>query len=84
MPFTRFHNGNSSRAKNREFVQSVITFLFSLHIFSKVGKHPLSIEEEKEIVSIGIPLVQEDFERALDKLQAAHSDAIGAPKVPEW
>ncbi|KAJ8309185.1 hypothetical protein KUTeg_014059 [Tegillarca granosa] len=30
----------------------------------------------------GIVLQQDDFVRALDKLQAAHSDSIGAPKIP--
>ena len=29
----------------------------------------------------GVVVQQEDFVKALDQLQAAHSDTIGAPKV---
>ncbi len=39
------------------------------------------MEDEEEIVSAGVQLMHCDFQASLDKLQAAHSDAIGAPKV---
>ena len=32
----------------------------------------------------GVVVQQEDFVKALDQLQAAHSDTIGAPKVIPW
>jgi hypothetical protein len=32
----------------------------------------------------GVVVQQEDFVKALDQLQAAHSDTIGAPKVSPW
>ena len=38
-------------------------------------------EEEVDLCLAGFTLKQEDFEMALDQLQAAHSDAVGAPKV---
>ena len=40
-----------------------------------------TLQEEDDIQSAGIVLQQTDFQCALDELQAAHSDAIGAPKV---
>ena len=52
-----------------------------LYLCSKIGSRPLSIEEEEDMVLAGIPLTHQDFQNALDQLQAAHSDAIGAPKV---
>ncbi|ESP02286.1 hypothetical protein LOTGIDRAFT_138655 [Lottia gigantea] len=44
--------------------------------------HDICIEEEEDIVCAGVVLQQNHFEAALDKLQTAHSDAIGAPKIP--
>ena len=41
-------------------------------------------EEEEDLLAAGIVLQQVDFQKALDQLQAAHSDAIGAPKVSCW
>ena len=41
----------------------------------------MPVEEEETVVLDGISLTNADFQMALDKLQAAHSDAIGAPKV---
>ena len=40
-------------------------------------------EEEEDLLAAGIVLQQVDFQKALDQLQAAHSDAIGAPKVDQ-
>ncbi|TPX72904.1 hypothetical protein SpCBS45565_g00272 [Spizellomyces sp. 'palustris'] len=37
---------------------------------------------ESDIVHAGVAVTSEDFTKALDKSRAAHSDAIGAPKIP--
>ncbi|KAI8480389.1 peroxisomal assembly protein [Branchiostoma belcheri] len=42
----------------------------------------LSEQEQVDLVAAGVEVKQVDFEKALDHLQAAHSDAIGAPKIP--
>ncbi|XP_063959039.1 peroxisomal ATPase PEX6-like [Lytechinus pictus] len=42
----------------------------------------LSIQEEKDICAAGVQIHQSDFEVALSKLQSAHADSIGAPKIP--
>ncbi|XP_042301985.1 peroxisome biogenesis factor 6 isoform X2 [Sceloporus undulatus] len=41
-----------------------------------------SDEEEHDFCAAGFPLLAEDFTVALDKLHDAHSQAIGAPKIP--
>lgn len=41
----------------------------------------LSEEDEGELCAAGFPLLAEDFGQALEQLQAAHSQAIGAPRV---
>lgn len=41
----------------------------------------LSEEDEGELCAAGFPLLAEDFGQALEQLQTAHSQAIGAPKV---
>ncbi|XP_074659019.1 peroxisomal ATPase PEX6-like [Tubulanus polymorphus] len=41
-----------------------------------------SYDEEKKICKAGICLVLEDFQNALNEMQAAHSKSIGAPKIP--
>ncbi|KAL4237758.1 peroxisomal assembly protein [Mactra antiquata] len=41
-----------------------------------------TLQEEDDLTAAGIVLQQADFQTALDELQAAHSDAIGAPKIP--
>ncbi|XP_006882042.1 PREDICTED: peroxisome assembly factor 2 isoform X2 [Elephantulus edwardii] len=41
-----------------------------------------SEEDEEELCAAGFPLLAEDFGQALEQLQAAHSQAIGAPKIP--
>ncbi|XP_008514032.1 peroxisome biogenesis factor 6 [Equus przewalskii] len=41
-----------------------------------------SEEDEGELCAAGFPLLAEDFGQALEQLQAAHSQAIGAPKIP--
>lgn len=41
----------------------------------------LSEEDERELCAAGFPLLAEDFGQALEQLQSAHSQAIGAPKV---
>ena len=47
---------------------------------SSIGSK-LSIIEEKDLCAAGIQVNNVDFEGALNQLQAAHADAIGAPKV---
>ncbi|XP_036104924.1 peroxisome biogenesis factor 6 isoform X2 [Molossus molossus] len=42
----------------------------------------LSEEDEVELCAAGFPLLAEDFGRALEQLQSAHSQAVGAPKIP--
>ncbi|XP_007458290.1 PREDICTED: peroxisome assembly factor 2 isoform X2 [Lipotes vexillifer] len=42
----------------------------------------LSAEDEGELCAAGFPLLAEDFGQALEQLQSAHSQAIGAPKIP--
>ncbi|KAK1338387.1 hypothetical protein QTO34_001503 [Cnephaeus nilssonii] len=42
----------------------------------------LSEEDERELCAAGFPLLAEDFGQALEQLQSAHSQAIGAPKIP--
>ncbi|XP_057554870.1 peroxisome biogenesis factor 6 isoform X2 [Hippopotamus amphibius kiboko] len=42
----------------------------------------LSEEDEGELCAAGLPLLAEDFGQALEQLQAAHSQAVGAPKIP--
>ncbi|KAM8779414.1 peroxisome biogenesis factor 6 [Rhynchonycteris naso] len=42
----------------------------------------LSEEDEAELCAAGFPLLAEDFGQALEQLQAAHSQAVGAPKIP--
>ncbi|XP_077192458.1 peroxisome biogenesis factor 6 isoform X2 [Paroedura picta] len=42
----------------------------------------LSKEEEQDFCAAGFPLLAEDFSTALDKLHDAHSQAVGAPKIP--
>ncbi|XP_054992388.1 peroxisome biogenesis factor 6 isoform X2 [Sorex araneus] len=39
-------------------------------------------EEEGALCAAGFPLLAEDFGQALEQLQAAHSQAVGAPKIP--
>lgn len=41
----------------------------------------MSEEDEGELCAAGFPLLAEDFGQALDQLQTAHSQAVGAPKV---
>ncbi|KAM5263297.1 peroxisome biogenesis factor 6 isoform 2-T2 [Ctenodactylus gundi] len=42
----------------------------------------LSEEDEGELCAAGFPLLAEDFGQALEQLQMAHSQAVGAPKIP--
>ncbi|KAB1261925.1 Peroxisome assembly factor 2 [Camelus dromedarius] len=42
----------------------------------------LSEEDEGELCAAGCPLLAEDFGQALEQLQSAHSQAVGAPKIP--
>uniref|UniRef100_A0A5F8HG78 Peroxisomal ATPase PEX6 n=1 Tax=Monodelphis domestica TaxID=13616 RepID=A0A5F8HG78_MONDO len=39
-------------------------------------------EDEGELCTAGFPILAEDFGLALEQLQMAHSQAIGAPKIP--
>ncbi|XP_044243154.2 peroxisome biogenesis factor 6 isoform X2 [Ursus arctos] len=41
-----------------------------------------SEEDEGELCAAGFPLLAEDFGQALEQLQTAQSQAIGAPKIP--
>uniref|UniRef100_A0A4X1SFE1 Peroxisomal ATPase PEX6 n=1 Tax=Sus scrofa TaxID=9823 RepID=A0A4X1SFE1_PIG len=42
----------------------------------------LSEEDEGELCAAGFPLLAEDLGQALEQLQSAHSQAVGAPKIP--
>ncbi|WAR19127.1 PEX6-like protein [Mya arenaria] len=46
------------------------------------GKKRPTLQEEEDLLAAGVIVQQADFHTALDQLQAAHSDAIGAPKIP--
>lgn len=43
----------------------------------------LTVEEEEDIATVGTVVQQDHFVKALDQLQEAHSDTIGAPKIPD-
>ncbi|XP_071961742.1 peroxisomal ATPase PEX6-like isoform X2 [Antedon mediterranea] len=43
----------------------------------------LSMREENDLCTAGFKIHGVDFGKALDQLQSAHSDAIGAPKIPD-
>lgn len=49
--------------------------------FSKGKRECLTVEEEEDIATVGTVVQQDHFVKALDHLQEAHSDTIGAPKV---
>ncbi|KAM7062617.1 peroxisome biogenesis factor 6 [Acridotheres tristis] len=42
----------------------------------------LSEEVERDFCIAGFPVLEEDFNAALDQLHDAHSQAVGAPKIP--
>ncbi|EHB10854.1 Peroxisome assembly factor 2 [Heterocephalus glaber] len=42
----------------------------------------LSEEDEAELCAAGFPLLAEDFGQALEQLRTAHSQAVGAPRIP--
>uniref|UniRef100_A0A8C3KWU7 Peroxisomal ATPase PEX6 n=1 Tax=Chrysolophus pictus TaxID=9089 RepID=A0A8C3KWU7_CHRPC len=42
----------------------------------------LSEEVERDFCTAGFPVLEEDFNVALDQLHDAHSQAVGAPKIP--
>uniref|UniRef100_A0A8C8SVB1 Peroxisomal biogenesis factor 6 n=1 Tax=Pelusios castaneus TaxID=367368 RepID=A0A8C8SVB1_9SAUR len=42
----------------------------------------LSEDEERDLCAAGFPVLAEDFNTALDQLHKAHSQAVGAPKIP--
>uniref|UniRef100_A0A8C5TG37 Peroxisomal ATPase PEX6 n=1 Tax=Malurus cyaneus samueli TaxID=2593467 RepID=A0A8C5TG37_9PASS len=42
----------------------------------------LSEEVERDFCTAGFPVLEEDFAAALDQLHDAHSQAVGAPKIP--
>ncbi|KFU95208.1 Peroxisome assembly factor 2, partial [Chaetura pelagica] len=42
----------------------------------------LSEEAERDFCTAGFPVLEEDFSAALDQLHSAHSQAVGAPKIP--
>ncbi|XP_061172817.1 peroxisomal ATPase PEX6-like isoform X1 [Saccostrea echinata] len=46
-------------------------------------RNSLPWEEEEDIASVGTVVQQDHFVKALDQLQEAHSDTIGAPKIPD-
>ncbi|KAK3802437.1 hypothetical protein RRG08_006019, partial [Elysia crispata] len=41
-----------------------------------------SLQEEEDLVAAGVVMEQTDMDTALNDMQAAHSDSIGAPKIP--
>ncbi|XP_052272085.1 peroxisome assembly factor 2-like isoform X1 [Dreissena polymorpha] len=59
----------------REAFKRIVNLCYS-------GKVRPTVSEEEDLLAAGIVLQQADFQAALDQLQAAHSDAIGAPKIP--
>ncbi|XP_067834390.1 peroxisomal ATPase PEX6 [Heptranchias perlo] len=40
------------------------------------------VQKELDLCAAGVTILWEDFQKALDQMQAAHSQAIGAPKIP--
>jgi hypothetical protein len=40
-----------------------------------------SVQEEEDLCACGVTVLAQDFTNALETLQDAHSQAIGAPKV---
>uniref|UniRef100_A0A8C9SFV0 Peroxisomal ATPase PEX6 n=1 Tax=Scleropages formosus TaxID=113540 RepID=A0A8C9SFV0_SCLFO len=42
----------------------------------------MSLQEEEDLCVSGVSILSSDFSKALELLQAAHSQAIGAPKIP--
>ncbi|NXT42260.1 PEX6 factor, partial [Pelecanoides urinatrix] len=42
----------------------------------------LTEEAERDFCTAGFPVLEEDFSVALDQLHDAHSQAVGAPKIP--
>ncbi|XP_066504256.1 peroxisomal ATPase PEX6 [Hoplias malabaricus] len=44
--------------------------------------HGASAQEEEDLCVCGVTIVSADFTTALESLQEAHSQAIGAPKIP--
>lgn len=44
----------------------------------------LNEEVERDFCTAGFPVLEEDFNVALDQLHDAHSQAVGAPKVGSW
>jgi len=55
--------------------------MFVLCVCSCGGKTRPGFKEEEDLLAAGVVVQQMDFQAALDQLQSAHSDAIGAPKV---
>ncbi|XP_023838617.1 peroxisomal ATPase PEX6 [Salvelinus sp. IW2-2015] len=41
-----------------------------------------SVQEEEDLCACGVTILAQDFTNALETLQDAHSQAIGAPKIP--
>ncbi|KAK3582678.1 hypothetical protein CHS0354_031089 [Potamilus streckersoni] len=46
------------------------------------GRLQPSPKEEEDLLTAGVVVEQQDFNQALDDIQNAHSDTIGAPKIP--
>lgn len=44
--------------------------------------HGASVQDEDDLCVCGVTIMPEDFTTSLETLQEAHSQAIGAPKVP--
>ncbi|KAK1171252.1 peroxisome assembly factor 2 [Acipenser oxyrinchus oxyrinchus] len=42
----------------------------------------ISLQEEHDLCASGVSVLSEDFTSSLDQLQKAHSQTIGAPKIP--
>lgn len=72
-------NSLKSSSLNLESVGIAGVSLDHASLYSLAGG--LTEEDEGELCAAGFPLLAEDFGQALDQLQTAHSQAVGAPKV---
>uniref|UniRef100_A0AAR2J1V5 Peroxisomal ATPase PEX6 n=1 Tax=Pygocentrus nattereri TaxID=42514 RepID=A0AAR2J1V5_PYGNA len=69
---------------------SRVHFLWSLglvlytNLFGLLRSYPhgASAQEEEDLCVCGVTIMAADFTKALESLQEAHSQAIGAPKIP--
>lgn len=64
-------------------VIEVETFCLYRNLYGLLSSYPLgaSAQEEEDLCVLGVTIMGADFTSALETLQEAHSQAIGAPKV---